>query len=159
MTSSCTLSIKSISTVEGVLLMTSEEVINKTPTADEIDLVEREQEEVINKTPIADEIDLVEREQEEVINKTPTTDEIDLLEREQEEFINKTPTTDEIDLVEREQEEVIHNCFPCSPNFLAYMHNQEEFEDTKRVIRIRKLMEDGQHNDKKKKHRRTNNDL
>jgi hypothetical protein len=49
----------------------------KTPTTDEIDLVEREQEEVINKTPTTNEIDLVEREQEEVINKTPTTDEID----------------------------------------------------------------------------------
>jgi hypothetical protein len=36
------------------------EVINKTPTTDEIDLVEREQEEVINKTPATDEIDLIE---------------------------------------------------------------------------------------------------
>jgi hypothetical protein len=42
-----------------------------------IDLIEREQEEVINETPTADEIDLLERVQEEVINKTPTTDEID----------------------------------------------------------------------------------
>jgi hypothetical protein len=47
-------------------------------------LIEREQEEVINKTPSTDVINLVEREQEEVINKAPTTDEIDLVEREQE---------------------------------------------------------------------------
>jgi hypothetical protein len=44
-------------------------VINETPTADEIDLLERVQEEIINKTPTTDEIDLVEREQEEVSNK------------------------------------------------------------------------------------------
>ena len=43
-------------------------------------LIERVQEEVINETPTTDEIDLVEREQEEVINKTPTTDEINLIE-------------------------------------------------------------------------------
>jgi hypothetical protein len=35
---------------------------------------------VINKTPTADEIDLIEIVQEEVISKTPTTDEIDLVE-------------------------------------------------------------------------------
>ena len=35
----------------------------------------------------------------------------------------------------------------------------EEFEDTKGVIRIRKLMKDGQHNGQKKKDKRTNNDL
>jgi nitrogenase subunit NifH len=80
MTSSCSLSIKSISSVVGVLL---EDVINKIPTTDEIDLIEREQEEVINETPTTDEIDLIERVQEEVINKTPTTDDIDLVEREQ----------------------------------------------------------------------------
>jgi hypothetical protein len=79
MTFSCSLSIKSISSVTGVSLMA---FINETPDPDEIDLVEREQEEVINETPATDEIDLVEREQEEVINKTPTTDEIDLVERE-----------------------------------------------------------------------------
>ena len=44
-------------------------VINETPTADEIDLLERVQEEVINKTPTTDEIDLVERDQEEVSNQ------------------------------------------------------------------------------------------
>jgi hypothetical protein len=58
MTSSCTLSIKSISSVVAVLLVTSyyslstksisKEVSNETPTTDEIDLIEREQEEVIN---------------------------------------------------------------------------------------------------------------
>ena len=36
--------------------------------------------------------------------------------------------------------------------------NREEFEDTKGVIRIRKL-KDRQHNDQKKKDKRTNNDL
>ena len=35
---------------------------------------------------------------------------------------------------------------------------QEEFEDTKWVIRIRKS-KDRQHNDQKKKDKRTNNDL
>ena len=35
----------------------------------------------------------------------------------------------------------------------------EEFEDTKGVIRIRKLMKDRQHNGQKKKYKRTNNDL
>ena len=35
---------------------------------------------------------------------------------------------------------------------------QEEFEDTKGVIRIRKS-KDRQHNDQKKKDKRTNNDL
>jgi hypothetical protein len=39
--------------------------INKTPTTDEIDLVEREQEDVTNETPDTVEIDLVERVQEE----------------------------------------------------------------------------------------------
>jgi hypothetical protein len=94
MTSSCCPSTKSISSVVGVLLMTSscslegqqEEFINETPTTDEIDLIEKEQEEVINKTPTTDDIDLVEREQEEVINETPTTDEIDLMERKQEDL-------------------------------------------------------------------------
>ena len=33
------------------------------------------------------------------------------------------------------------------------------FEDTKGVIRIRKSMEERQHNDQKKKHKRTNNGL
>jgi hypothetical protein len=36
-------------------------VINKIPTTNEIDLVEREQEEAINKTPATDEIGLIER--------------------------------------------------------------------------------------------------
>jgi hypothetical protein len=35
----------------------------------------------------------------------------------------------------------------------------EEFEDTKEVIRIRKLKKDRQHNGQKKKDKRTNNDL
>ena len=37
--------------------------------------------------------------------------------------------------------------------------NREEFKDTKGVIRIRKLKKDRQHNDQKKKDKRTNNDL
>ena len=36
---------------------------------------------------------------------------------------------------------------------------QEEFEDTKGVMRIRKSKIDRQHNDKKKQEKRTNNDL
>ena len=36
---------------------------------------------------------------------------------------------------------------------------QEEFEDTKGVIRIRKSMKDRQHNGQKKKDKKTNNDL
>ncbi len=36
---------------------------------------------------------------------------------------------------------------------------QEEFEDTKVVIRIRKLKKDRQLNDQKKKDKKTNNDL
>ena len=36
---------------------------------------------------------------------------------------------------------------------------QKEFEDTKRVIRIRKSKTDRQHNGQKKKDKRANNDL
>ena len=36
---------------------------------------------------------------------------------------------------------------------------QEEFEDTKVVIRFRKSKKDRQHNDQTKKEKRTNNDL
>jgi hypothetical protein len=36
---------------------------------------------------------------------------------------------------------------------------KEEFEDTNGVIRIRKLQKKTQHNDQKKKDKRTNNDL
>jgi len=36
---------------------------------------------------------------------------------------------------------------------------QKEFEYTKRVIRIRKSKKNIQHNDQKKKYKRTNNDL
>jgi hypothetical protein len=36
---------------------------------------------------------------------------------------------------------------------------QEEFEDTKEVIRIRKSKKDRQHNDQNKKDKKTNNDL
>ena len=36
---------------------------------------------------------------------------------------------------------------------------QEEFEDSKGVIRIRKSKKDTQHNDQKKKDKRPNNDL
>ena len=37
--------------------------------------------------------------------------------------------------------------------------NGEEFEDTKGVIRIRQWKKNRQHNDQKKKDKRTNNDL
>ena len=70
--------------------------------------VAREQEEIINETPTTDEIDLIESEQEEVINKTPTTDEIDLVEREQEETINETPAFVEKDLIKREDKNTIN---------------------------------------------------
>jgi hypothetical protein len=36
---------------------------------------------------------------------------------------------------------------------------EEEFEDTKGVIRIRKSKKNRQHNSQKKKYKRTNNDL
>ena len=36
---------------------------------------------------------------------------------------------------------------------------QEEFEDTKEVIRIRKSKKDRRHNDQNKKDKKTNNDL
>ena len=36
---------------------------------------------------------------------------------------------------------------------------QEEFEDTKGVIRIRKSKKDRQHNEQKKRDKKTNNDL
>jgi hypothetical protein len=36
---------------------------------------------------------------------------------------------------------------------------QEEFEDTKGVIKIRMSMKNSQHNGQKKKYKRTNNDL
>ena len=38
-----------------------------------------------------------------------------------------------------------------------YMNCQEEFENTKEVIRIRKSKQDRQHNGQKKKDKRTNN--
>ena len=39
------------------------------------------------------------------------------------------------------------------------MNIHEKFEDTKEVITIRKSKKGGQHNDQKKKEKRTNNDL
>jgi hypothetical protein len=36
---------------------------------------------------------------------------------------------------------------------------EEEYEDTKGIIRIRKSKKDRQHNGQKKKYKRTNNDL
>ena len=39
------------------------------------------------------------------------------------------------------------------------MFLQEEFEDTKGVIRIRKSKKDRQHNEQKKRDKKTNNDL
>ena len=41
----------------------------------------------------------------------------------------------------------------------TFIVQQEEFEDTKGVIRIRKSKKDRQHNDQKKKDKRTTNDL
>ena len=38
-------------------------------------------------------------------------------------------------------------------------HQEEELEDTKGVIRIRTSKKNRQHNDQKKKYKRTNNDL
>ena len=40
-----------------------------------------------------------------------------------------------------------------------HFDQQEEFEDTKEVIRIRISKKNRQHNDQKKKYKRTNNDL
>ena len=45
--------------------------------------------------------------------------------------------------------------FPIKLRFIC----REEFEDTKRVNRIRKSKKNSQHNDKKKKYKKTNNDL
>jgi hypothetical protein len=42
-------------------------------------------------------------------------------------------------------------------SYVSYL--QEEFEDTKRVIRIRISKKNRQHNGQKKKYKRTNNDL
>jgi hypothetical protein len=39
------------------------------------------------------------------------------------------------------------------------VRGQRKFEDTKGVIKRRKSMKNRQHNDQKKKHKRTNNDL
>jgi hypothetical protein len=49
-----------------------------------------------------------------------------------------------------------------NPNGMQYSDtkkNPEEFEDTKVVIRIRQWKKNRQHNDQKKKDKRTNNDL
>ena len=42
--------------------------------------------------------------------------------------------------------------------FLYFLRSQEEFEDTKGVVRFRISKENRQHNGQKKKHKRTNND-
>jgi predicted membrane GTPase involved in stress response len=42
---------------------------------------------------------------------------------------------------------------------VQYVPDEEIFEDTKGVIRIRKWNKDRQHSDRKKKIKRTNNDL
>jgi len=39
------------------------------------------------------------------------------------------------------------------------VESEEEFDDTKEVIRIRKSKKDRQYNDQKKKDKKTNNDL
>ena len=57
----------------------------------------------------------------------------------------------------------VMNLYPNNKLYLMYYlftlkHNTEEFEDTKGVIRILKS-KDRQHNEPKKKYKRTNNDL
>jgi hypothetical protein len=47
----------------------------------------------------------------------------------------------------------------CAAYQLITMSREEELEDTKGVIRIRKSKKNRQHNDQKKKHKRTNNEL
>ena len=51
--------------------------------------------------------------------------------------------------------QIIENSFQCNYNTRI----QEEFEDTKGVIRIRISKKSRQHNGEKKKYKRTNNDL
>ena len=51
-------------------------------------------------------------------------------------------------------------CPLLTPKKVEYKHRyQEEFEDTKGVIRIRIPKKNRQHNGQKKKYKRTNNDL
>ena len=53
----------------------------------------------------------------------------------------------------------VHKHGPCIQGRLSCLILQEEFEDTKVVIRIRKSKKNRQHNGQKKKHKRTNNNL
>jgi len=49
---------------------------------------------------------------------------------------------------------------PCNIPFVSIQrYYDEEFEDTKGVIKIRKSMKNGKHNGQKKKYKRTNKDL
>ena len=51
------------------------------------------------------------------------------------------------------------NCSPGIKNAEVVKYSQEEFEDTKGVIRIRISKKNRQHNGQKKKYKGTNNDL
>jgi len=52
-----------------------------------------------------------------------------------------------------------HTPLPPPHDNMAAINSLEEFEDTKGVIRIRKLKKDRQHNVQNKKDKRANNDL
>jgi hypothetical protein len=45
------------------------------------------------------------------------------------------------------------------PTYFLHLNHEEEFEDIKGVIVIRKSKKNRQHNGQKKKYKRTNNDL
>jgi hypothetical protein len=53
----------------------------------------------------------------------------------------------------------VHKLDVCGIDVFQFIPMQEEFEDTKGVIRIRILKKDRQHNGQKKKYKSTNNDL
>ena len=53
----------------------------------------------------------------------------------------------------------VHKLDVCGIDAFQFIPMQEEFEDTKGVIRIRILKKNRQHNGQKKKYKSTNNDL
>ena len=53
----------------------------------------------------------------------------------------------------------VHKLDICGIDVFQFIPMQEEFEDTKGVIRIRILKKNRQHNGQKKKYKSTNNDL
>jgi hypothetical protein len=53
----------------------------------------------------------------------------------------------------------VHKLDVCGIDVFQFIPMQEEFEDTKGVIRIRILKKNRQHNGQKKKYKSTNNDL